>query len=143
MILRAYRCHKVVRAARILNITDGTARSAFPGGSWLLWFGQSLAEAIEVSAEWFGKHQPVCGGYYVVYDDGEYASFSPARAFESGYTVVDAVAAQGPARQGASDEAVRQAARDKLLAYFEDRTADGTKANAAILVLGTLRGPQS
>jgi hypothetical protein len=33
------------------------------------------------------KHEPKIGGYYVVYEDG-YKSFSPAEAFESGYTKV-------------------------------------------------------
>lgn len=31
------------------------------------------------------KHQPQIGGYFVVYEDG-YKSWSPAEAFESGYT---------------------------------------------------------
>lgn len=31
------------------------------------------------------KHKPSVGGYYVVYADG-YTSFSPADAFENGYT---------------------------------------------------------
>lgn len=31
------------------------------------------------------KHKPVAGGYFVVYEDG-YESFSPAKAFEEGYT---------------------------------------------------------
>ena len=31
------------------------------------------------------KHEPKVGGYYVVYEDG-YKSFSPAEAFEGGYT---------------------------------------------------------
>ncbi len=38
-----------------------------------------------VSQEYMDKHKPEVGGYYVVYDDG-YKSFSPAGAFESGYT---------------------------------------------------------
>ena len=33
------------------------------------------------------KHKPEVGGYYVVYEDG-YKSFSPAGAFESGYTLL-------------------------------------------------------
>lgn len=33
------------------------------------------------------KHNPQIGGYYVVYADG-YKSFSPAEAFEDGYTRV-------------------------------------------------------
>jgi hypothetical protein len=31
------------------------------------------------------KHSPEAGGYYVQYKDG-YTSFSPAEAFEEGYT---------------------------------------------------------
>lgn len=37
--------------------------------------------------EYMNKHQPQIGGYYVKYADG-YESFSPAEAFESGYTKV-------------------------------------------------------
>jgi len=33
------------------------------------------------------KHKPEAGGYYVVYKDG-YKSFSPAQAFEDGYTKI-------------------------------------------------------
>jgi hypothetical protein len=38
-----------------------------------------------VDAAYLAKHKPVVGGYYVVYADG-YESFSPAQAFEEGYT---------------------------------------------------------
>jgi hypothetical protein len=41
--------------------------------------------AFTVSGEYMQKHKPEPGGYYVVYDDG-YKSFSPAKAFEEGYT---------------------------------------------------------
>ena len=37
--------------------------------------------------EWLDKHNPEVGGYYVVYEDG-YKSFSPAKAFEEGYTLI-------------------------------------------------------
>jgi hypothetical protein len=40
---------------------------------------------IEVSRDYIIKHNPMAGGYYVVYQDG-YKSYSPAEAFESGYT---------------------------------------------------------
>lgn len=40
---------------------------------------------VEISQSYLEKHQPCVGGYYVVYEDG-YLSFSPAEAFESGYT---------------------------------------------------------
>lgn len=40
-----------------------------------------------VSEEYIVKHNPQIGGYYVVYADG-YESWSPAAAFEEGYTRV-------------------------------------------------------
>jgi hypothetical protein len=43
--------------------------------------------AFEVSEEYVDKHNPQAGGYYVVYKDG-YKSFSPAEAFEEGYTKI-------------------------------------------------------
>jgi hypothetical protein len=42
---------------------------------------------IPVSFEYLRKHNPQVGGYYVVYADG-YKSWSPAQAFEEGYTRV-------------------------------------------------------
>jgi hypothetical protein len=41
--------------------------------------------AFPVSREYVLKHSPQVGGYYVVYADG-YKSWSPAQAFEEGYT---------------------------------------------------------
>jgi hypothetical protein len=38
-----------------------------------------------ISHEYVARHQPQVGGYYVVYKDG-YKSFSPAAAFEEGYS---------------------------------------------------------
>jgi hypothetical protein len=38
-----------------------------------------------VDQEYMAKHKPEVGGYFVQYDDG-YKSFSPAKAFEEGYT---------------------------------------------------------
>ena len=42
-------------------------------------------DKVPLSPEYVAKHKPEVGGYYVVYEDG-YKSFSPAGAFESGYT---------------------------------------------------------
>jgi hypothetical protein len=44
--------------------------------------------SIPVNAEYLQKHKPRVGGYYVRYADG-YESFSPAQAFEEGYTLMD------------------------------------------------------
>ncbi len=38
-----------------------------------------------VGEKYFRKHNPQVGGYFVVYADG-YKSYSPAKAFEEGYT---------------------------------------------------------
>ena len=40
-----------------------------------------------VDADYIDRHKPAVGGYYVVYKDG-YKSFSPAEAFEQGYTLL-------------------------------------------------------
>jgi hypothetical protein len=42
---------------------------------------------ITVSENYIHKHNPQIGGYYVLYEDG-YESFSPADAFESGYSLI-------------------------------------------------------
>jgi len=39
----------------------------------------------EVEPGYFLKHKPEVGGYFVQYEDG-YKSYSPAKAFEEGYT---------------------------------------------------------
>jgi len=85
--LPRYRCHKVVRAVKILSMglegedSHPVVIPAHPNDD-----GDS--EPIPVSHEWVEKHDPKVGGYLVVYEDG-YMSFSPAEAFEAGYVPVD------------------------------------------------------
>lgn len=81
MSLPRYKCHKEVSAAKILEIDPGRLDGAGPGAT--LWCEGGTA--VCVGEDYLAKHDPVEGGYYVVYDDG-YSSFSPAAAFESGYT---------------------------------------------------------
>jgi len=85
-LLPRYQCHKIVRAAKITRIAE---EQVMP--SWLLFFDDlpplspgAILQA-NVSLAWFQKHEPKVGGYYVLYDDG-YESFSPAEAFEAGYS---------------------------------------------------------
>src|ERR1700683_432834 len=40
-----------------------------------------------IEPEFVAKHNPQPGGYFVVYKDG-YKSFSPAKVFEEGYTLI-------------------------------------------------------
>jgi hypothetical protein len=79
-----YTCHKTVRAFLIAAILPAAA-----GGAHLQPPVESLLPAIEVSGDYMQKHRPVVGGYFVQYEDG-YQSFSPAQAFEAGYTLVEA-----------------------------------------------------
>ena len=72
--LPRYRCHKEVWALKLVQVQ-----------------GQVLTPVdadyppFEVPQAYLDKHQPVPGGYFVQYRDG-YISFSPAQAFEEGYT---------------------------------------------------------
>lgn len=81
MELPQYQCHKVVRAAKITgwlgNEGDGYDIT-----------GEDHTVVAHVAANWIDKHNPSIGGYYVLYEDGN-ASYSPAKAFEDGYTKME------------------------------------------------------
>lgn len=84
--LPKWKCHKVVRAAKISAIEN----SGTVGMLVLQLQGQDPEAPLpvaEVDAAWFVKFKPEVGGYLVVYDDG-YMSYSPAKAFEEGYALV-------------------------------------------------------
>jgi hypothetical protein len=90
-----YKCHKDVWALKIRDISDPTQPGNESDGSRLLIFEEPGYGARRVSREFVRKHLPHCedslgsrqyiGGYFVVYKDG-YESFSPAQAFEEGYS---------------------------------------------------------
>ena len=85
MNLPSYKCHKIVQAFKIQKIVI-----SFKCGE----IHRALEPEnpdyppIEVSDNFIFRHQPLPGGYYVRYPDG-YESFSPAAAFEEGYTLID------------------------------------------------------
>ncbi len=81
-----YECHKKVLALQIQEIA--TVEDADPAMQGTLSFVERRFAPVEVDAEWMQRHKPKIGGYYVVYEDG-YKSFSPADAFESGYTRIE------------------------------------------------------
>lgn len=85
--LPRYQCHKQVWALKIKSIEQGTEPTSLPGGSWLLIPENGRYGPLEVSHEWYCKNQPSTGGYWVQYEGG-YTSYSPADAFESGYTLL-------------------------------------------------------
>ena len=87
--LPKYKCHKVVWALKIEAIILDSETAEIEGretngGADLRPENRNYLP-IFVDAEYVRKHKPIAGGYYVVYDGG-YKSFSPAEAFESGYT---------------------------------------------------------
>lgn len=87
--LPRYRCHKEVFALKITGVRQAPAdqERIHAQGDWYLDVEDPFAPVC-VGHEFIEKHNPQPGGYYVVYQDG-YASFSPAYAFESGYTLDD------------------------------------------------------
>lgn len=78
-----YECHKQVWALKIKDV-EKSDDPYFPAQ---LVPEEAGYAPIKVSAGFLSKHNPQIGGYYVVYKDG-YASYSPAKAFEEGYTRV-------------------------------------------------------
>jgi hypothetical protein len=72
-----YQCHKTVSAVKIVAVErDGEGAIITPYGEYA---------PFRVPISFVVKHSPHAGGYFVQYADG-YQSFSPAEAFESGYT---------------------------------------------------------
>ena len=88
--LPLYRSHKLVRALKIKAILNPNEGLEQDDGERVLTFSDPGYEACAfvVNADYTFRHKPQVGGYYVVYEDG-YTSWSPAEAFEQGYTLVD------------------------------------------------------
>lgn len=78
-----YRCHKEVWALKIASVAPGRMDGNGPGST--LVFEDSHYLPLSIGEDWIAKHNPQDGGYLVAYRDG-YLSFSPAAAFEEGYT---------------------------------------------------------
>ncbi len=78
--LPLYQCHKQVRALKIAHLV------ANPRGVELHFEDQRYAP-MQFPAQWIDQHKVEAGGYFVWYEDG-YKSFSPAGAFEAGYTLI-------------------------------------------------------
>lgn len=84
-----YKCYKEVHALKIeridLDSTVASTEGRETDGSAMITPGDTGFAPFKVDHKFLRKHSPEVGGYYVVYKDG-YKSFSPAEAFESGYS---------------------------------------------------------
>lgn len=69
-----YKSHKIVWALKIADVTGCTITPADEGYA-----------PFEVDPSLYLRYTPTAGDYFVQYEDG-YKSFSPAKAFEEGYT---------------------------------------------------------
>jgi len=79
--LPRYKSHKEVWALKIRDLTQtSTGLLLIPEESGYLPF--------ILDQGYVAKHNPKIGGYYVLYKDG-YKSWSPADAFEEGYTKIN------------------------------------------------------
>lgn len=86
-----YQCHKKVWALKIKSIDfDWQAaqrENRETDGSATITPEDPRYAPFRVDHAYVRKHDPKVGGYYVVYDDG-YKSYSPAKAFEEGYSLI-------------------------------------------------------
>ena len=89
--LPKYKCHKEVSALKIRAIVfdSDLARESNreTDGSATITPIEEGFSSFKVDSEYVRKHNPKPGGYFVQYEDG-YKSFSPAEAFEEGYTLI-------------------------------------------------------
>jgi len=88
--LPLYVCHKKVRALKLQKVKiDGPIprNQESDGMSATLVPVEKGFKAVRVTKGYLEKHNPRAGGYYVLYQDG-YKSYSPADAFEGGYTKI-------------------------------------------------------
>ena len=86
-----YQSHKRVHALKIASIDydrdKAHAEDRETDGSATITPADDGYVPFRVDHAYVVKHAPQAGGYFVVYDDG-YKSWSPAEAFESGYTKI-------------------------------------------------------
>lgn len=82
-----YKSHKEVEAFKITSILYSDARASLIGENIE---NPDLTDVTDVIVDsaYIAKHNPAVGGYYVKYLDG-YESWSPAEAFEDGYTKIE------------------------------------------------------
>lgn len=137
--MKRYRCHKIVTAARIIRIhgklgDDGMFQLTLERDP-----GRVTCDFVDNA--WVAQHKPVAGGYFIKYEDG-YTSYSPAKAFEEGYTLIEPETAEVFVRGDAPTAAV-----EALITRFASteiaKTAIETLCDAGFRILPTLNKIQA
>lgn len=84
--LPEYECHKHVRALKIIHVHKhhNVEQDLY---EYKLEPEDDSYRMVRVDQAFYDRHRPEPGGYFVLYEDG-YTSFSPAKAFEAGYTKI-------------------------------------------------------
>lgn len=77
--MRKYKCHKIVEADQIIQISQSENKV------WLK--GDSMDTSTGVPQDFFARGVPNIGDYFVVYENN-YVSWSPKKVFEDGYTQI-------------------------------------------------------
>lgn len=90
--LPRYKCHKEVWALKIRDLVPQLSETVFGSEDASLdgatiYPNDPRYAPFYVDQAYIEKHKPEIGGYYVVYKDG-YKSYSPADAFEGGYSLI-------------------------------------------------------
>lgn len=90
--LPQYVCHRVVRAAKIVDIYRNSSMPVAEKGAWRITVlnpeSSTPRQVLEMDGRWVAQHQPQIGGYVVVFLDG-HVSFTPADVFEHAYSKVE------------------------------------------------------
>jgi len=81
--LADWKCHKVVKAGKIIMLP--MERDGQPIGPVVVQDANGADCGVDMPATAFARGWPSVGDYIVIYEDG-YKSWSPAKAFEDGYT---------------------------------------------------------
>jgi len=116
MEMPKYKCYKEVHALKIKILEK------YADGSGLISPSNEGYVSFNVDREYMEKHKPEQGGYYVVYKDG-YKSYSPAKAFEEGYTLIGKVTKS----KGLSMEIKKRISRKVSIAEIEGMIDRGTE----------------
>ena len=80
--MKTYQSHKKVQAAKIVAVTESVNGLTFT-------YADGHGETVYNDDPKIARYRPAVGDYLVQYADG-YQSFSPAKAFEEGYSELDA-----------------------------------------------------